>query len=309
MSATIIVNSKGDAKEYSCADLLTIGRDKENQIVLEDPKVSRHHAKVYRVNQDNFYLIDEASSNGTYLNAKKITLPTLLKDGDQISLGESTLSFRHMQIKPEDMGSVTTGGASTVVITPTVDVLKTTILVADIRSFTALSENIPIKQLTHIMNEWFHAVTDSIVSKDGVIDKFLGDCVYARWETGDDVSPSIYNAIASACALDKICDGLNIKYKGIPHEIRMGVGINFGIAAIGTDQGNTAIGDAVNLAFRLEEQTKLLGKDIILSKDAYENLPSSLWSGKEQQVTIAGRKEIIKIWGLSFSEAEGIIQQ
>lgn len=301
MSARLVIQFQGTTREAACKDLLTIGRNESNDIVLSDPQVSRHHAMVCRLEQENYYLIDEGSANGSYVNARKISLPTLLRHGDQITIGSAQLCFQQpRQAPPADDGEE---GADTVIVTPTVEVMKTIVLVADIRGFTLLSQTIPLQRLTEIMNRWFHEASECIKTRQGVIDKFMGDCVYARWEAGLDLEQSLKATIDAACELDRICSRLNADYPDLPRQLKIGAAVNFGIAALGVDEGTTAIGDTVNLAFRLEEQTRTLGRDMLVSKEAYQYLPEAFWSGRECRVDIKGIPLPVEACALSFAEA------
>ncbi len=274
MSAFINLTRNSGAQRIPCKEVTTVGRDATSDIVLDDPLVSRRHAMICRLQGDAYYLIDEGSSNGSYLNAKRITLPTLLNNGDRVTIGSASLSFEQARTSAASARATHTR-ETTVIVTPQVEVVHTAILVADIRGFTRLSESMPVRALTELMNEWFRAATSCIKERYGMVDKFLGDCVYARWEADRDAVRAVQRAIDSACQLNRISQHLNATHPELPQPFGIGAGINFGIAAIGTDQGRTAIGDAVNLTFRLQEQTKKLGKNILIAQDAYEVLPES----------------------------------
>jgi adenylate cyclase len=97
------------------------------------------------------------------------------------------------------------------------------------------------------------------------------------------------------------------KYPILPHPLRVGVGINNGQAAVNVGQESTAIGDAVNLAFRLESATKEINKDIVISKSAYETLAPRFWSGREQIISVKGKKEAINIVAYTFDEIRSLL--
>ena len=303
MSALLLLDQNGENKQFPCQVILTLGRDKNNDVVLADLKVSRNHAMVRCLGNEDFYLTDGGSSNGTYVNAKRISMPTLLQNGDKITIGSSDFSFVQEKLTAEELPQ--DDGGATVLIQRKVEVSQFVILVADIRGFTTLSESIPIERLTQIMNTWFHAATDCVQQNFGIVDKFLGDCVYARWETGNDMVDAVINAARSASMLNALSEKINKKYADVltgPREMRIGVGINAGNAAVGLDKSDTAIGDAVNLAFRLESSSKDLGKDVILGKDAYQHLPEAIWSGKEDSINVKGKADAVSVCGLTFTE-------
>ena len=87
------------------------------------------------------------------------------------------------------------------------------------------------------------------------------------------------------------------------------MGINTGAASISAGQDNSAIGDAVNLAFRLESATKVIGKDSGMSECAYKDLPNKYWSTAELHIRVKGKRDPIRIVGLDFSEVEVIVNE
>lgn len=307
MQTFIVLTESGRSREVECRDVMTIGREAGNDIVLDDPRVSRRHALLYRTQDGSYYLADEGSANGSFVNDARIGLPTRLNDGDHIGIGAARMLFRQpaaaaRPAPPPD------SRPTTLVVEPGVELLRMAILVADIRGFTRLSESMPVRELTEMMNRWFREASHCIRSRDGIVDKFLGDCVYARWEANRDPAGVLLRVLDAACALNRITGRLNDTIPNLPQPLRIGVGINIGNAAIGTDQGRTAIGDAVNLTFRLQEQTKHLGQPILLNREAYLNLPPSLWRGQEQSVSVAGKTRPLDVWGLGFAAAEAFLK-
>ncbi len=307
MQAFLIFTDNGQERRVDCKDAMTFGREQGCDIVLSDQRVSRRHAMLYRTQDGGYYLADEGSSNGTFVNAARINLPTHLNDGDHISIGAVNFQFRHPGAARRASGASDEPHRTTVIVQQSVEIIRTAILVADIRGFTRLSELLPVRELTEIMNLWFREATLCIRNRDGMIDKFLGDCVYARWEANRDPAAALLRALDAACELDRVTARVNAAHPDLPQQLQIGVGINVGNAALGTDQGRTAIGDAVNLTFRLQEQTKRLGLDILLNREAYLHLPAHLWQGREQHVSVAGKTQPLEVWGLSFDEAGALL--
>ncbi len=289
-----------------CKTVMTVGRDKNSDIVLTDLRVSRNHAMVRRIGHGDYYLVDGGSANGSFINKHRVTMPTLLKNGDCISIGDN--DFRFEQQTETHQGIDTLSMQETIVHDSPV-IKQITILVADIRGFTALSEQLPIKTLTRLMNRWFTDVSDVILKNNGMVDKFIGDCVFARWETETDKAMTVRQALRSACMINAVTRELNQTFSELPEQIRIGVGINTGAASVGIGQDNSALGDAVNIAFRLESATKKLGKDIVMSESAYKHLPADLWKGHEQHIKVKGRRDPVRICALDFSIAEQLIEK
>ncbi len=97
-------HSKGqlwpDGHVYFTADLITIGRGKENHVVIEDQFASNLHARIVR-QKGRYYLADAGSTNRTYLNGKEVKSSKALADGDLIGLGETLLRFSYKSFEPE----------------------------------------------------------------------------------------------------------------------------------------------------------------------------------------------------------------
>jgi len=178
MSATLSYLDAGTLKEVVCKTAITIGRDVHNDIPVDDLSVSRSHAIIRMIGHDDYYLIDSGSANGSMLNRHRISMPPLLKNGDRVKIGRLELSFQ--QEKKSISGNDTQSMLETV-ISDTPAISENNILVADIRGLTTLSERVNIRQLTKMMNSWFRQVSYIIVKNGGMVDKFIGDCVFARW--------------------------------------------------------------------------------------------------------------------------------
>lgn len=293
-------------KNVQCNSILTIGRDKGSDITLGDLKVSRHHAMVRRLNNGDYYFIDSGSSNGSYVNKRRIAMPALLKDGDHITIGNIVFVFDK---RGKDEGPTDTLSMQDTIVVQNTTIKQNTILVADIRGFTSLSEKVHIKTLTKVMNKWFHNVSTIIFENEGTVDKFIGDCVFARWETEKEQAKSVVQALRAAWLIGKFTEKLNDTFTEIDHKIKIGVGINTGKASVGIGQDNTALGDAVNTAFRLESASKTIGKDFVISNSSYEFLPKKYWQGKEQYIRVKGKRDKLCILGLDFNQVETILKK
>jgi adenylate cyclase len=170
-----------------------------------------------------------------------------------------------------------------------------------------MSEQVDIRTLTKLMNSWFHQVSDTIIKHGGIVDKFIGDCVFARWESNLDQDRTVLQALSAASAIHRITLKLNETYTEITEPISIGVGINTGAASMGIGQDNTALGDAVNIAFRLESASKFLGTDVVLSESAYQHLPASFIEGRRQHVQVKGKRDPVRICTLDFNDVDQIL--
>lgn len=308
MSATIHYSINENITEVVCKSVLTLGRDKNSDITLEDRLASRNHAMIRRLGGNDYYLIDSGSSNGSFVNSKRVAMPRLLKDGDCIRIGESELMFKQ-ELEDDFIGSSDTISMEETIISDRAMIKKVTVLVADIRGFTTLSENVDIRVLTKMMTEWFHKVTDIIALHGGVIDKFIGDCVFAIWESDFNEADSVQKSLQAALAINDVTEALNSDVAEVTEKLSLGVGINTGIASMGIGQDATALGDAVNIAFRLESATKELGVDVVMSESSYSSVSKDCRCGKKQFIKVKGKRDELQVCSLHFSGVDALLKK
>lgn len=149
---------------------------------------------------------------------------------------------------------------------------KISILFADIRSFTSISELLSPQDNFNFINAYLGQMEPIINDHHGIIDKFIGDAIMAIFPD------SANDAVNCAIAMHKQLENFNVDQirKGIA-PINIGIGINTGLSMLGTVGGQsrmnfTVISDAVNLAARLESTTKNYGVKILISEHTYNNL-------------------------------------
>ena len=112
----------------------SLGRASVNAIVLESPKISRRHALIHLQNIGEFWLIDFGSSNGTFLNKRRIHQPVRLSDGDQITIGDQAFKFHQPVVISDEYKTIVTQRTL-----HEIENLPCWFLVADIHNFTPLS--------------------------------------------------------------------------------------------------------------------------------------------------------------------------
>jgi adenylate cyclase len=306
VTATISYTLDDFSKTVPIKTVLTVGRDKSSDIILGDLMVSRNHAMIRRIGNADYYLIDGGSANGSYINQQRVTMPRLLRHGDKITI--AGIEFLFEQEMTDSTESESNIALEETIVHDTPEIKKITILVADIRGFTTLSEGMPIRTLTSMMNNWFNGVSDVIQKQNGIVDKFIGDCVFARWEADEDEIETVIRSLVAAEAINKVTVKLNKTYKELPEQLRIGVGINTGAASVGTGVDSTALGDAVNVAFRLEGATKMLGKDIVLSETAYKHLPEDFWKDHVQKIRVKGKRDPVRIYAVDFAGVSRLVK-
>jgi len=147
-----------------------------------------------------------------------------------------------------------------------------TFLFTDVRGFTALSESLEPKQVTYIMNEALTAQQKAVQAHGGMVDKYIGDAMMAIFNAPLDLENHEEKALLCAIDIKKNMHELNyvLADQGIS-PVAIGIGINTGYAVIGNMGSQnrfdyTAIGDAVNVAARLESGTKNAGVDLLIGQ-------------------------------------------
>ena len=88
-----------DGRRWPVVAACSIGRSTTNNVVIDDGRVSRRHALVHKQDESEYWVIDLGSGNGTYLNGRRVTLPTRLADGDRLALGDHMVTFRQISVR------------------------------------------------------------------------------------------------------------------------------------------------------------------------------------------------------------------
>jgi len=237
---------------------VSIGRSGKNTIVLNSPNVSRRHTLINVQNLGEFWLIDLGSSNGTFLNKRRVHQPMRLSDRDQIVIGDNAFVFRQPLREANEY--------QTAFVERTIREVENVIcwlLVADIENFTPLSRNLDGDQLALLIGGWVATCKDIIEAEQGLIDKYLGDGFFAYWREDENVAKNV------ASALGKL---RHVQERAEP---RFRLALHFGIVAIGgvPSMGEESLmGKDVNFVFRMEKLAGLLGISLLTSAAANAKL-------------------------------------
>lgn len=160
-----------------------------------------------------------------------------------------------------------------------------TVMFTDIRSFTSISEGLTPEELIQLMNDFLTPMSDLVMQNRGTIDKYMGDAMMAFWNAPLDDENHEKHACKAAlgmqAALEPINEGVKKKAEEIGKEpvlLKAGIGINTGPCAVGNMGSRqrfaySTLGDAVNLASRLEGQTKQYGVGILVGEETCTNVP------------------------------------
>jgi adenylate cyclase len=181
-----------------------------------------------------------------------------------------------------------------------------TFLFSDIRGFTPISERFKDnpEQLTRYVNKFLTAMTNIILKNEGTIDKYMGDCIMAFWNAPLDCKNHREMAVKSAKEMKQKLALMN-KTKEFDPPLNIGIGINTGqclVGNMGSEQrfDYSVIGDAVNLASRLESSSKTLGQDIVISENTREPLFERFNFKYIDEIKVKGKEEPINVYTIKF---------
>jgi len=189
-----------------------------------------------------------------------------------------------------------------------------TLLFCDVRGFTTISEQFDAVGLTALINKLLTPLTNAILARQGTVDKYMGDCIMAFWNAPLDDAEHAYNGCVSALAMlaemGPLNDQLEIEAKeeGRKHiPLKVGLGLNSGecvVGNMGSDQrfDYSVLGDTVNLAARLEGQSKSYGMNVVLGTTTNAAVADRLATISLDFIQVKGKTEGTRIFGLMGGE-------
>lgn len=178
------------------------------------------------------------------------------------------------------------------------------IMFTDVRGFTSISEHYgaDVQGLTKIMNRYMTAMTAKIIENNGTLDKYIGDAQMAFWNAPLDDSNHAKNAVRTALQMMGSLDEFNreIEREGVP-PFGMGLGINTDVVVVG-NMGSTqrfdytCLGDGVNLASRLEGQSKPYGVKIVVGPKTAEQIQDEFFVLELDTIAVKGKNVGVTIY-------------
>ncbi len=182
-----------------------------------------------------------------------------------------------------------------------------TVLFADIRGFTRMSENLDPPRVVDLLNEFFTQMTDLLFENGGTLDKYLGDGIMALFGApiarADDIPRAVKTAIEMQCALERLN---NLWMARGQRPLRMGIGVNTGQVTAGNIGSTrrmdyTVIGDAVNVAARLCAHAA--GRQILISESTFRGLDGSYPYKKLEPIRVKGKELPVETYEILWAEA------
>ena len=285
-----------------------VGRGEGCAVMLDSRSVSRLHALIQRKDAGNLAVVDLGSRNGSFLNGKRVSVPATLRDKDRIVFGDQELIFLNptrpagaTPPQPPDMRDEPTTALHTNPLT--------TIVVVDIRDFTRLARTLPESILSQTIGTWFLRTGEIAQRRGSWAQKYIGDAVMAVWihDKAADVADDLRNVLGAlheiATATSEISDSF-----ALPGRLRIGAGVNTGLAIVGA-VNSTALGDTVNVAFRLETATKALGMGVAVGERTYGELPVDARAAfVPREVELKGYDGSSRAWATSFEALQQVLK-
>jgi adenylate cyclase len=274
---------------HELEDFCVIGRGKSAHLKMNHSGVSREHATVRRQGGD-YLITDLGSSNGTYVNGLPVSLNgTALRSGDELHIGSEVFVFQNPAAPRNQMEKDST--IMTVVFPAQRKTERVTLLVADIKEYSKLSEQIGTVELSDRVSRWCDECRCLFQAHGGMVEKFIGDCVFGWWR-GADV-PVRAKALAAARQLSAPVDA-NVG-------LACGVGLHIGEVAISRTGQNqfTLLGSDVNLAFRIEALTRKFHVSILASAQFVDGMSDASDGFKSHGSTqIKGFDEAVEVFSV-----------
>lgn len=239
----------------------TIGRTAGNDLVLHDENVSRRHAMINEREPGELWIMDLGSSNGTYLNDRRVTQPARLNDGDRISIGDHVCIFSLE-------GTSTSAGDSTAGETiREVRSIPCWLLVADIEGSTQFLNTGSAEQFPQVAGRWLASCKQTVEKHGGAMNKFLGDGFFAYWLAREESAELVTRAIEWLLER-QTTEGPRFRFV-----VHFGSVFAGGEASLGEE---SLMGPEVHFVFRMEKLAGTLGSACLISDAANAALPSRL---------------------------------
>jgi adenylate cyclase len=179
-----------------------------------------------------------------------------------------------------------------------------TVLFSDIRGFTAISESMAPEALVRFINGYLSPMTRVVFEEGGTLDKYIGDALMAFWGAPLGQEDHALRACRAALCFLEVLETLRPAWRaeGLPN-IEIGVGISSGPMAVGNMGSDvrfdyTVMGDAVNLASRLEGANKLFQTQILVSEETWRRVESRARGRRLGSLRVRGRSEPVRVWEL-----------
>ena len=179
-----------------------------------------------------------------------------------------------------------------------------TIFFSDLEGFTTLSEGLEPQELTQLLNEYLTDMTDIILESGGTLDKYEGDAIIAFWNAPADQPDHALRACRASVLCQRKLTERRAEFKErFGSELHMRIGLNSGPVIVGNMGSSqrfdyTVLGDAANLAARLEGANKVFGTYLMISESTFEAVREEMLARELGSLRVVGRKQPVRVYEL-----------
>lgn len=252
-----------DKKRTALDRPISLGRSSACDIALNDTECSRRHALINPQAGGEVWVVDLGSTNGTYLNGRRLSRPTRLANGDVILVGKSEFTFRGptaAKAKP-----ARDPGVTQMVTLPVIRSERAWLLLADIEGFTPFSQQHPPEEVSRRVGGWLAACSALFAEQQADIQAYLGDGFLAYFPVKAVAPGKFFTLLANLRELQ--LDPAHLPFRLVVHhaDITLGGGAGGGIESV--------LGPGVNYLFRMEKVAGAAKARVALTKDALAAWP------------------------------------
>jgi adenylate cyclase len=260
-----------DGSTFELTADCSLGRDPDNSVRIDDDLASRHHALV-RLQGRKIQIVDLGSSNGTYVNGRRVARPVTLWHDDVIEIGGSRIRFQSGAPAPGGSGEEAT--APSVTRSGGVVHCHSWLMLADIEGATEMVHRMPAEEWRRISGEWYKECRTMVEEHGGEIVHHLGDGFLCHWYDGTEAKPRVLAAMRQLAGWQK---DSSLPFRIVVHlgkTARTNVPPN----------GWTFIGPEVHFVFRMEKLAGSWGRKMMCSEAAWERLKVPAFAIEESEV-------------------------
>jgi class 3 adenylate cyclase/CheY-like chemotaxis protein len=259
-------------------------------------------ASVHIANSINDYFTPGIMENITvFLGAAAPIISNVLSMLELSELQENTRAAFARYVPPSVMDEIIEKSSKMVSQSESRNI---TVLFADIRNFTTISENSIAQDVVDFLNDYFAEIGSKIISEGGHIDKFIGDAVMAVFGAVNVLENPVASAVSAAIKMLDALKNIDTSKIGLKQgDLEIGIGINCGLCILGNigfrnKMDYTVIGDTVNLASRLDGITKLYRHPIIVSEYVHNAIKDQFLFRKIDNVRVMGKEKPVSIYSV-----------
>jgi len=272
-----------DGRTFWLEGRCTVGRQSDNDLVINLPALSRYHALIAAAG-DRYALSDLHSRNGTFVNRRPVTRPVPLRDGDEIRFGDSAVRYRCT--RRFELADPTVGAGATQRINQMRE-RDCWLLLTDVAAYAALTEQIGSEAALRRMQTWITELRPLIERHGGCINGYLGDAIFAYW-LADSAQPA--QVLAALRAIETWRPRSPLVFRLVAHHGR--------VFFTHSDRGEELTGQEVNFIFRIEKVAKNFGVPAMLSATAMTTLGLGDRCKSCGQSAIEGMSEVYSFFAL-----------